>query len=116
MSLFRLAYKVGAAHLHTRDGHKLSAKAFTRYHLDRMGIGREVTELVWSSRRIKLPPSTLTTRRGLDASQASKVLDPIRRFVDLGARYVAIQDIPSQVLSGKPERKGKSQHNTPEGN
>ena len=58
-SLLRLAYKIGAAHLHTRDGHKLSAKAFTRYHLDRMGIGREVTDLVWSGRRVKLPPSML---------------------------------------------------------
>jgi hypothetical protein len=31
---------------------------FTRYHLDRLGIGTTMTHMPWSGKRYKLPPST----------------------------------------------------------
>lgn len=58
-SLFRLAYKIGVANLRTEDGQPLSAKAFTRHYLDRIGVGRELTGFAWGGRQVKLPPSTL---------------------------------------------------------
>ena len=50
-----LAYAVGVKNL--PDGQ--SALQFTRAQLDRLGIGRELTELPWGSKRFKLPPSSL---------------------------------------------------------
>jgi len=38
----------------------MSALQFTRYHLDKLGIGRELTHIRWGSKTFKLPPSQLT--------------------------------------------------------
>lgn len=54
-SLFKHAYRVGVRNL---PG-DMSALAFTRYHLDRLGLGRDLTHLPWGSKRFKLPPSSL---------------------------------------------------------
>jgi transposase len=54
-AFFAHAYRVGVRNL--PDG--LSAKAFTRKQLDRLGVGQELTEIPWGSKRPKLPPSTL---------------------------------------------------------
>jgi hypothetical protein len=35
----------------------MSALAFTRIQLDRLGLGTELTHLPWSGKRYKLPPS-----------------------------------------------------------
>lgn len=53
--LFGHAYDLGIANL--PDG--MSARQFTRYHLDRLGLGKELTHLPWGSKNFKLPPSTL---------------------------------------------------------
>lgn len=39
------------------DQHKL---AYVRYHLDQIGLGKELTHLPWGSRNFRLPDSTLT--------------------------------------------------------
>jgi hypothetical protein len=36
-----------------------SALEFTRAQLDRLGIGAELSEIPWGSKRFKLPPSQL---------------------------------------------------------
>jgi transposase len=53
-SLFAHAYRVKVRNL---GG--LSAKAWTRRELDRLGIGRELQVIPWGSKKVKLPPSTL---------------------------------------------------------
>lgn len=55
-SFFTLAHRVRARNL--PDGQ--SALQFTRNQLDRLGIGREVVQIPWGSKRFKLPPSHLT--------------------------------------------------------
>lgn len=54
-SFFGLAYKLKVKNL--PDG--MSALQFTRHHLDRLGIGRELTHIPWGSKTFKLPPSRL---------------------------------------------------------
>jgi len=54
-AFFAHAYRVGVRNL--PDG--LSATAYTRAQLDRLGIGRELTSIPWGSKRPKLPPSSL---------------------------------------------------------
>jgi transposase len=54
-SFFAHAYKVGVRNL--PGG--LSAKAFTRQQLDRLGIGWQLQVIPWGSRKEILPPSTL---------------------------------------------------------
>ena len=54
-SFFALAYKLQVRNL--PDG--MSALQFTRYHLDRLGIGQELTHIRWGSKTYKLPPSRL---------------------------------------------------------
>lgn len=54
-SFFALAYKLRVKNL--PDG--MSALQFTRHHLDKLGIGRELTHIPWGSKTFKLPPSTL---------------------------------------------------------
>jgi len=61
-SLFAFAYKVGVANL--RDG--LSAKAFTRQQLDRLGIGQELVEMPWGSKKVRLPPPRALTKQPAD--------------------------------------------------
>jgi transposase len=56
-AFFAYAYKVGVKNL--PEGQ--SALQFTRSQLDRLGIGTELTEIPWGSKRFKLPPSTLLT-------------------------------------------------------
>ncbi|MBI2955206.1 MAG: IS110 family transposase [Chloroflexi bacterium] len=56
-SLFALAYKVGVRNL--PDGQ--SAAGFTRQQLDRLGIGQELTDIPWGTKRPKLPASRLGT-------------------------------------------------------
>lgn len=58
-SLFAFAYKVGVANL--PDG--LSAKAFTRQQLDRLGLGQKLVEMPWRSKKVRLPPPTRATQR-----------------------------------------------------
>lgn len=53
-SLFAHAYRVKVRNL---GG--LSAKAWTRRELDRLGIGRELEVIPWGSKTVKLPPSSL---------------------------------------------------------
>jgi transposase len=36
-----------------------TAAAYVRYHLDRLGIGQELTEINWGTKKPKLPPSSL---------------------------------------------------------
>jgi transposase len=55
-SFFALAYKLQVKNL--PDG--MSALQFTRHHLDRLGIGQELTHIRWGSKTFKLPPSGLS--------------------------------------------------------
>ena len=52
-SFFTLAYKVGVRNLPGGQ----TAKQFTRQQLDRLGLGRDLTEIPWGSKTFKLPPS-----------------------------------------------------------
>ena len=54
-SLFAQAYRVKVKNL----PNKMSAKEWTRYELDRLGIGADLTEIPWGTRTVKLPPSRL---------------------------------------------------------
>ena len=54
-SLFAHAYKVGVRNL--PEG--LSAKAFTRQQLVRLGLGQKLEVIPWGSKKVKLPTSTL---------------------------------------------------------
>lgn len=54
-AFFGLAYKLKVKNL--PDG--MSALQFTRHHLDRLGIGQELTHIPWGSKTFKLPPSKL---------------------------------------------------------
>ena len=54
-SLFAHAYRVGVRNL----PNDMSALAFVRRHLDRLGMGMELTHLPWGSKTYKLPPSSL---------------------------------------------------------
>jgi transposase len=54
-SLFKHAYDVGVRNL----PNDMSALAYTRYHLDRLKLGQELTHLPWGSKTFKLPPSSL---------------------------------------------------------
>jgi len=53
-SLFLYAYRVKVRNL---GG--MSAKQWTRHQLDRLGIGRELSEIPWGTKKVKLPPSSL---------------------------------------------------------
>jgi hypothetical protein len=50
-SFFAHAYRVGVKNLPKG----MSAKAFTRYHLDRLGIGEDLDQIPWGSKIVKLP-------------------------------------------------------------
>jgi hypothetical protein len=52
-AFFAYAYRVGVKNLPNGQ----SALEFTRAQLDRLGIGAEVTEIPWGSKRFKLPPA-----------------------------------------------------------
>jgi transposase len=52
--IYAHAFDVGTKNL--PDG--MGPLHFTRYHLDRLGIGTKMTHLPWSGKRYKLPPST----------------------------------------------------------
>ena len=54
-AFFAHAYRVGVRNL--PGG--LSALAYTRQQLDRLGLGAELTSLPWGSKHYKLPPSSL---------------------------------------------------------
>lgn len=54
-AFFAHAYRVGVRNLHGG----LSALAYTRQQLDRLGLGAELTSLPWGSKHYKLPPSSL---------------------------------------------------------
>jgi len=58
-SMFKLAYEIKVRNL--PDG--MSAKAFTRHHLDRLGIGANLEIIPWGSKKVKLPPSRLKAGR-----------------------------------------------------
>jgi hypothetical protein len=54
---FAFAYRVGVRNL--PDG--LSAKAFVRQQLDRLGLGKELTEFQWGGKTVRLPPSRMVS-------------------------------------------------------
>jgi transposase len=54
-SFLNHAYKIGVRKLPNRQ----SAPAFTREQLDRLGIGRNLQEIPYGSKHLKLPPSKL---------------------------------------------------------
>jgi hypothetical protein len=54
--LFAHAEKVGVRNL--PEG--ISAKDFTRQQLDRLELGQMLEVIPWGSKKVKLPPSTLT--------------------------------------------------------
>jgi len=54
-SFIRYAYRIGVRNLPDQQ----PALAFTRDQLDRLGVGRELKEIPWGSKRFKLPPSKL---------------------------------------------------------
>ena len=54
-AFFAHAYRLGVRNL--PGG--LSALAYTRQQLDRLGLGAELTSLPWGSKHYKLPPSSL---------------------------------------------------------
>lgn len=56
-SFFALAYKLQVKNL--PDG--MSALQFTRHHMDRLGIGQELTHIRLGSKTFKLPPSRLAS-------------------------------------------------------
>ena len=58
-SFFAHAYRVGVKNL--PDGQ--SALAFTREQLDRLGIGKELQEIGWSTKPHKLPPSKMLLKK-----------------------------------------------------
>jgi len=55
-AFFAFAYRVGVRNL--PDG--LSAKAFVRQQLDRLGLGKELTEFQWGGKTVRLPPTSLS--------------------------------------------------------
>ncbi len=59
-SFFAYAYRVGVANL--PEGQ--SAKGYTRAQLDRLGLGAELTEIPWGTKRVKLPPSHVSKDLG----------------------------------------------------
>jgi len=54
-TLFAYAYRVGVRNL---PG-KMGALQFTHHHMDRLGIGKNLTRLRWGSKTFTLPPSSL---------------------------------------------------------
>ncbi|MFZ5887376.1 MAG: IS110 family transposase [Chloroflexota bacterium] len=54
-SLFNTAYRMRVRNL----PQGLSAKQWVRRELDRLGIGREISQFRWGTKTEKLPPSTL---------------------------------------------------------
>lgn len=63
-SFFGLAYDIGVRNL---PG-DLTALAFTRQQLDRLGLGAELTHLPWGSKTFKLPPSSLRPQHSENTS------------------------------------------------
>jgi hypothetical protein len=55
--MYKLAYEIKVSNLPKG----VSAKAFTRQQLDRLGIGQDLEVFPWGSNKIKLPPSQLKT-------------------------------------------------------
>lgn len=54
-SLFAHAYRVKMRNL----PNGMSAKEWTRWQMDRLGIGAEISEIPWGRKKVKLPPSRL---------------------------------------------------------
>jgi transposase len=54
-SLFNTAYRMKVRNL----PQGMSAKQWVRHELDRLGIGREISEFRWGTKTVKLPPSRL---------------------------------------------------------
>jgi len=54
-SFLRYAYRVGVRKLPNAQ----PALAFTRDQLDRLGVGKDLKEIPWGSKRFKLPPSKI---------------------------------------------------------
>jgi transposase len=59
-SFLRYVYRVGVRNLPNRQ----PALAFTRDQLDRLGLGQELKEISWGSRRFRLPPSKSSCEKG----------------------------------------------------
>ena len=57
-SLFAHAYHVRVSNLPD----KMSAKEWTRHELDRLGIGADLKEIPWGSKKVTLPPSRLPVK------------------------------------------------------
>ena len=54
-SFLRYVYRVGVRNLPKEQ----PALAFTRDQLDRLGVGKDLKEISWGSKRFKLPPSKI---------------------------------------------------------
>lgn len=54
-SFFNTAYRMKVRNL----PNEMSAKQWVRRELDRLGIGREISEFRWGTKTVKLPPSSL---------------------------------------------------------
>ncbi len=62
-SLLRFVYRTGVRHL--PEGQ--TALQYTRRQLDRLGLGHDLTHLVWGSKTFKLPPSSRASPEAVDA-------------------------------------------------
>lgn len=60
-SLFNTAYRMRVRNLPKG----MSAKQWVRHEMDRLGIGREISEFRWGTKTVKLPPSTLKKVSGV---------------------------------------------------
>jgi hypothetical protein len=54
-SLFAHAYRVDLKNLPA----EMSARAYTRLHLDNLRLGRDLHSISWGRKRVILPPSSL---------------------------------------------------------
>jgi hypothetical protein len=59
-SFLRYAYRIGVRNLPNEQ----PALAFTRDQLDRLGVGKDLKEITWGSKRSKLPPSKILLEKG----------------------------------------------------
>jgi transposase len=59
ISMFKLAYEIKVTNL--PEG--MSARAFTRQQMDRLGIGQNMLTFPWGSKKVKLPPSIIPVEK-----------------------------------------------------
>ena len=62
-AFFGLAYDIGVR----KPARRLDCTGYTRRQLDRLGLGHDLTHLVWGSNTFKLPPSSRASPDAADA-------------------------------------------------